>query len=94
MQQAPNGHFHAQGQKIVRTGIVNFRIALGQADDRQIVGLGLLNSQQGLFASDEDRRDHAWKDDQVTQGQYQRLDEALRVRLKVGNTVKFFGPLR
>ena len=79
-KQAPDSHFHADGQEILRPGVFQLRVALGQADDGLVAFVRFLDGQQAGFAGDKDRRDHVRKDDDIPQRQDQRLDAAILIR--------------
>src|SRR3972149_2996404 len=53
-----------------------------------------LHCQYGGLASDKDRRNHARKNNHVTQRQNSRLDQAIGFWIHARNTTEFLGALR
>ena len=79
-KQPSDRHFHADGQEILRPGIFQIRIALGQADDGPVVLVRFLDRQQAGLARHKYRRDHVRKNNDVPQRQHQRFDAAILIR--------------
>ena len=94
LQQPPHCHFHADQQEIIRTGIIQVRVMLSEADHGLLFVLRFLHRQQRSLAPDKDRRDHAWEHDQVAQRQDGGFDHAFFIRLAIRNTIQLLCALR
>ncbi len=58
---APRAH----AVKIVKPRLLDFRLALGDEDNRPLVSEGVIESQDRLGATDKKGRDHAWENHDV-----------------------------